>query len=457
MRTYVRFLSPEKFVAYTQRPDAKIIGGTVFAETFDALRGALAAASGGDEIAHLTISLPQGLTTDDETFCKIVSTELKNRGLNPVATPWVAVRHYDTVCHHIHVAVAQRTWTGRPVPFWNSEGLSDRNEDLLREAVGLPLFPRFDENASPQLLPPSPRRKRKGKLASRVYYVLREIFRHEQPHDIGQLQSALKDRLPNYRIVPGKNGHGVDNWRIEAPAENKGKTKWMSLGGLGLAWEPRHLKRRFDLTRHLATLRPVLQLRLLARRLTEIETRLKNERELHHDPSGTQGTGHPIPKRTPVQGYGFDQGDAPGTSAIAGPAQDAGLGSGERDDRTPVRPDGGGPGGAARIAREHVQPAGRAAEVASRDRGAEDADGTGQPNDQGDAQFSDGHRRHTVAAWLGGLRRSIDGKGRLERITRNKDGRLTAKIAYPDGSHDEVVRLGREENTGRDQLGPDGP
>jgi hypothetical protein len=192
MRTYVTFLTPEKFVAYGQRPDAKIIGGTVFAETSDDLKKALATASGGAEIAHLTISLPEGLTTDDEMFCRIVATELKNRGLNPAATPWVAVRHHDTKCHHIHAAVVQRTWSGRSIPFRTSKDLSDRNEDLLREAVGLPLFPRFNESGSPQLVPPSPGRRRKSELASRVYHVLQKIFRHEQPQDIEHLQSALK-------------------------------------------------------------------------------------------------------------------------------------------------------------------------------------------------------------------------------------------------------------------------
>jgi len=130
---------------------------------------------------------------------------------------------------------------------------------------------------------------------------------------------------------------------------------------------------------------------------------------------------------------------------------------GRRDDRTPVRSHGGGPRGAARIAREHVQPRGGDSDTVGRDRGTEGADGTRQPHDQGDAQLADGRGRHTVGAWLGDLCRSIDGKGRLERIIRNEDGRLTATIAYTDGSHDEVTKPAQEVNTDRDLPGPDGP
>ncbi len=144
-RAHVTFRRAREFKKYVVRADAKIIGGSLSARTFADLDDQLTKLAGDDKIAHLTISLHAGLTTSNRTFRRIVATELKNRGLDYLAIPWVAVRHYDGACHHVHVAVAQQTWAGRKVPFPTSEALSDRCEDLLREALGLPTYPRFDQ------------------------------------------------------------------------------------------------------------------------------------------------------------------------------------------------------------------------------------------------------------------------------------------------------------------------
>lgn len=269
-----------KFVeGYILRPGAEWLGGTLPGSRPHALRRDLERLAGDDGLLHVTLSLPAGLRADRDTWLRIVLTLLVLMSLPPYGTAWVAARHVDAGCDHIHIAVALRSFTGTPLKPYLSRHRTDQTHKTLARLIGLP-EPHYFDPAIPSLQPVTPTRNLSSPVRRQVYQALSSIFLRQQPLTLEMLDACLADTVPAICRETRINRHGANSYRFVAPAGA------IYGGDLGLAWEPRHLRARLDFARKLDRLRRELSWHRLAHLLTPHLDTLKKAIHAHRtDPA----------------------------------------------------------------------------------------------------------------------------------------------------------------------------
>lgn len=233
---------------YDLRPGAEFIGGTIPRAAPVIMRDQLDRLAGGSGIIHMTLSLPEGFEASREAWLAIIIDQLEEMGIPPMRTAWLAARHRNTVCDHIHAAIVLRTFDGTTLRPKTGDRKTSRDHQTLARRLGLSIPEYFDPEI-PQLAPPVITRRLDNKAKKRLDATLRRIFVEDRPQTLEEFDRALARQSPAIERVPSKNAHGVDSHLFRLDGEQ------IFGGELGPGWEPRHLRSRLAFCHALNRLR----------------------------------------------------------------------------------------------------------------------------------------------------------------------------------------------------------
>ena len=255
MRAHTKKHTDAKFIEdYIFRDGAQVIGGTLIIEGRHDLRQQFERLGHNGGFLHMTLSLPKGLRADKDYWIRIVMTQLELMGLPPLKVVWVAARHVDANCDHIHIALALVTSLGEPLKPVLTRAQTDRNHQTMAKLLDLPV-PEYFDPSFPTLRPPAVLRKLKTRKASCLHKALGEIFATDPPVSIEALTNRLHDRTEPIALINAKNRHKRPSYLFKTPYGD------LHGGALGTAWEPRHLHARIELAMAIAVARITLSLK----------------------------------------------------------------------------------------------------------------------------------------------------------------------------------------------------
>ncbi|MHA7868183.1 MAG: relaxase/mobilization nuclease domain-containing protein [Salipiger thiooxidans] len=222
---------------YDLRDGAEFIGGTILRADPVFMRDRLDNLADGAGVMHMTLSLPVRLRASRETWHAIVMAQLHLMGLPALRTPWVAARHTDTNCDHVHVAIALRGFDGSCLRPATGDIRTSRNHQMLTRRLGLPV-PDYFNPQIPRLDPPVISRRLTTAPKIRLSEALRAIFTTERPSALDALDDALARQSPAILRTTTQNTHGVESHLFSLDGAH------VFGGELGPEWELRHLETR---------------------------------------------------------------------------------------------------------------------------------------------------------------------------------------------------------------------
>jgi len=238
MRAYSSFHSDAKFLdRYNLRDSSELIGGTVLGQGRFSLRQRFERISKGSKYLNVTLSLPKGMQADRALWESIAIFQLGLMALDPVKTPWIAARHTDSECDHVHIAIALRQFDGMEVRPRCSKLQTERNHIAMARRLGLETPIYFNPDI-PTLTPPLPSRRLHDPRARQLAGALCDVFRQTRPRNIEEFDAALSRCNPPITRLELPNRNGGTYWRFEQAGFSRGG------GGLGSAFEPHHIKSR---------------------------------------------------------------------------------------------------------------------------------------------------------------------------------------------------------------------
>lgn len=259
MRPYLKTHSDAgTAIRYAFREGSEVLGGTLpflgqraAADTLDRL-------SGGAGLVHITLSLPQGLHADRETWLKAAATALQELGLKPQETPWLAVRHRDSACDHIHTICGCRSFADQTLTANISRRTCERVHRSLTLRMGLEL-PVYPDPAIPRLAPHTPKRRLKSSIARRVHEAVQTVFISRQPETWREFFDALASLPSPVTTAVTENRHGKAALKLTSAGES------INSGSLGPPWYPKNISTRMVHCRKLRRTRKHLELLHIAR------------------------------------------------------------------------------------------------------------------------------------------------------------------------------------------------
>jgi hypothetical protein len=419
-----RYDRPVEPLKYIRRAGMKIIICTFQARTLTQARKFFERLSSTAGYLHLTLSLPAGLRADDDMARRILSTELKLRGIPPDAVPWIIVRHTDAACDHYHVVVQLRLLCGLPLKPAISNAVSKRNDGILRTLLCFPRPNHFDPKALPVLVPETPKRRINTVAKKRLHTDLQRVFIENQPVDFTSLCDGL-ERIESpftLEIVPRPAPETGSLYRAHGP-----EVIW--LGALGEAWHPSAIDKRLNHAAVLRALRPLLQFRKLISGLVHATKEKQYEHPDTETPPALLGYGSPDESAQAGNGAGRELAPAPRPADLAARRRGAGNVPAHTvldDDRRRAAP---------------AQPAGpRNLDSAPR---LNRADPDRNPariehNEKDDDGIASGvHAAYGPGAdrgWLTRLCQAARAKGgQLARLFRSRRGSIAAAVRFDDG------------------------
>lgn len=278
MRAYSSFHSNAKFLDhYNLRDSSELIGGTVLGQGRYSLRQRFERISKGSKYLNVTLSLPKGMQADRTLWESIVIFQLGLMGLDAVKTPWIAARHTDSECDHVHIAIALRQFDGMEVRPRCSKLQTERNHIAMARRLGLETPIYFNPDI-PTLTPPLPSRRLHDPRARQLAGALCDVFRQTRPRNVEEFDVALSRCKPPIKRFEECGPDGVPYWLYEQAGFSRGG------GGLGTAFEPRHIKSRLAyceaLSRRLLQLDIMAVIRAVKPHLNNIE-RILNDTDTH--------------------------------------------------------------------------------------------------------------------------------------------------------------------------------
>lgn len=257
-----RFSDPKVFMDYMLRSGSEPLGGTVpIGENDDVVQRFMNLGDPDDpskSYVHITLSLPKAVGADRKLWLQIVKKTLEEFGLNPKRMPWIAVRHTDSDCDHIHVALCLHDFIGRKHSMPSSNKRFNKVHRNLCLMLDLPAPEYFDENALPHLAPVTPARRINTPLKKLLYTDLEHVFHHQQPETLSQLDFELLKRPGKFRAEKTLNKNGIPSFCF---TNDDGEVRG---GELGRAWWPKALTSRLQLSRTLRRLRDEIDLEHIA-------------------------------------------------------------------------------------------------------------------------------------------------------------------------------------------------
>lgn len=271
MRAITKRHSDASFVAhYILRDSAEPIGGTLVIFGRHDAREQLSQLGDRHGYLHITLSLPKGMRAEDALWLQIVITLLELMDFRPMQVPWIAVRHTDATCDHIHIALALTTLAGKTLKPNLSRRVTDHRHQELAKLLGLPVPAYFDPKF-PTLLPPTPIRNLKSKAVQITYRALTRVFGVNPPLTLDEMITRLKAGPEPVRFsrMPTKSGHDSYVFLTESGAVRGSE--------LGTAWQPKHLRARIAHAMALSVARLITNLQPIQAHLKELMNVARSE------------------------------------------------------------------------------------------------------------------------------------------------------------------------------------
>ncbi len=397
MRAYTVRHDTAKFIdGYDLRDGSELIGGTVLGTGRHDLRQRFERISAGAGYLHITLSLPEGVQASRTQWHMIATFQLQLMGIDPLRTAWIAVRHRDGNCDHIHIAVSRRSFSGGMLTPHLSSGRTERNHIAMAARLGLPQ-PDYFNPAIPTLSPPVPMRRLRDPRAAKLAADLARAIRQDWPRDVDEFDAALARADPPIKRHVSLNRHGCASWILEQEgSSHRG-------GALGPAYEPRHIKARLALCAALDRTRLALELMRCLAALTPYHATMKGLLDAHqsrHADLAQRG-------RNSTRSTQHDRQQGEPTPAAPGPSADRNrrpLGIG-RSTPECAAPD---PERAPRVPDPSSGPRGADRHPDRRDEGPSKRDPRQRIDDPRDARRPDGAAGGlTWGRWLGNLLRLL--------------------------------------------------
>ena len=253
-----RHSDPADFLIYMLRPGSELLGGTVAVRNRkDAIQRFKELGEEIDDVnfyLHLTLSLPVGMFADQPLWLEISATTLKQFGLDPEAVPWVAVRHTDSNCDHIHIGICLVDFVGRLHKVVTTKLQCERAHAYLCTMLGLPAPAYFGDTALPRLEPIIPARNLNSAQKKSLNSDLQHVFIHRQPETLAELDQALALRSGGFRAEKSMNKFGTLSFSF---SNLVGQIRG---GTIGRAYRPRAFAARLAFSATLRRLRYALDL-----------------------------------------------------------------------------------------------------------------------------------------------------------------------------------------------------
>lgn len=196
----VRYEDPETPANYPWERAAEVIGGTIPAidpattvAILNASRGVGLRIEKG--FLHITLSAPEGLNLSREAWREVIVHTIRRLGLDPARHAWIAVRHSDKNCDHIHCVVSRTDFFGRPSPVENMTDPEVLCAEIHREiAVRLCLeYPDYPIlSPAPRLASRAPKRRGNNPEAAKLHAAVGQILLEDRPATLAQLEVALE-------------------------------------------------------------------------------------------------------------------------------------------------------------------------------------------------------------------------------------------------------------------------
>ena len=142
-------------------------------------------------VLHVTLSLPDGMTADRAAWVEMAQMAIAGLGLPPRQVPWLAVRHRDTRCDHLHLMLMAATFADRPLSLPDLQHRCDEVHRRLCRHLGL-TPPRYHRPAAgPRLEVFCPTRRLRSADRRRMAADIGTALTHRQPTDLPALQAVL--------------------------------------------------------------------------------------------------------------------------------------------------------------------------------------------------------------------------------------------------------------------------
>lgn len=249
---------PSTFVNYMLRPGSEFLGGTVpvksqkeIVRRFEALRRTK---DNTKVYRHITVSLEKGLIATSPLWLRIAKMVINKLGLNPDGMPWIAARHQDTDCDHIHIGLSLQDIFGRLHQIVSPDKRCENAHLHICEMLGLPKPEYFREVDASRMDPATPKRRRRSKHKKALYTDLQYVFKNAQPATLAALDEALSKLPGEFRVTFSPNGAGIPSFNFSnSHASIRG-------GQLGRAWWPSTLNARLAMAAKLRRVRERLEI-----------------------------------------------------------------------------------------------------------------------------------------------------------------------------------------------------
>lgn len=340
-------LSAVELARYDLRKGSELLGGTVIARSASKLRDHFEQ-FGACGFVHITLSAPEGIRLDRETWLASMRFVLKRHQFPVELTPWVMARHTDTPGDHVHSFAALETFEFREIRPIRSKAHTSETHQLLAERLGLPMPDYFSPAAPPRLHGSVPlRRLNRDTEYRRLADDLNAGFT-KWPENLDALNDALSALASPYQISEDINSYGHPSLVCESA------TRRIRPSVLGEAFFPRNLRTRIDWAGQLTRSRLSIDMAVLLNtpEILKALDHAEHEKSDHRhslrgnppDAAEDRKTGAPDPGRDGKIKHRIenDQGGRAGPAPSSGPAAGSGRIRPRRDGRRTLDQDDNG-------------------------------------------------------------------------------------------------------------------
>lgn len=250
--------SAVELARYDLRKGSEVLGGTVIARSASKLRDHFEQ-FGACGFVHITLSAPEGVWLDRETWLIAMRFVLKRHQFPVELTPWVMARHTDTPGDHAHSFAALETFEFREIRPIRSKAHTSETHQLLAEHLGLPIPAYFSPAAPPRLYGSVPlRRLNRDPEYRRLAHDLNAGLT-KWPENLDSMNDALSALASPFQIIEDVNVYGNPSLVCVSP------TRRLRPSALGDAFFPANLRKRIDWAGRLTRARLNLDMAVLLR------------------------------------------------------------------------------------------------------------------------------------------------------------------------------------------------
>jgi hypothetical protein len=235
---------------------------------------------------NMTLSAPAGYTLSDAQWRKAIRICMEKLGYPVGAIQWIAFRHSDTGCDHIHVFIVPMTATGRWIGNIVTKRKCDEADLALSAWLGVEVHDYFDPRKGPRFAIAAPKRRLKGALVE-GFEKIKVSLNTCLPGNLNEFQQALDATGGGIQVDVRPNKHGQESFHFSF-----GDAPPVAGGSLSDELKPRNLRALLQLGAAIRFVSIVAQLGAFEEAMSRLRQRkdMSNEGDDHDD--GRNGAGH---------------------------------------------------------------------------------------------------------------------------------------------------------------------